>query len=144
MAEKRSLLVDIYVPLHINTKGVSRFRHPLYGHSELKPTTKDDWGQVGSLFFYCVSTSNFTAPSEPKVHNLKNMADLEQAQFDIAKAIYIERIVNTDKKGKSLSEKEIAQEAISSAEIFMQEWDKVKSASNKTFPSSAFIANKGM
>lgn len=68
MAEKRSLLVDIYVPLHINTKGVSRFRHPLYGHSELKPTTKDDWGQVGSLFFYCVSTSNFTAPIEPKVH----------------------------------------------------------------------------
>ena len=72
MAEKRSLLVDIYVPLHINAKGVSRFRHPLYGHSELKPTTKDDWGQVGSLFFYCVSTSNFTAPIEPKVHNLKN------------------------------------------------------------------------
>lgn len=72
------------------------------------------------------------------------MTDLEQAQFDIGKAIYIEQIVNTDKKGKSLSEKEIAQEAISSAEIFMQEWDKVKSASNKTFPSSAFIANKGM
>ena len=73
------------------------------------------------------------------------MINLEQAQFDIAKAIYIEQIVNTDKKGKSLSEKEIvAQEAISSAEIFMQEWDKVKSASNKTFPSSAFIANKGM
>ena len=47
---------------------MSRFRHPLYGHSELKPTTKDDWGQVGSLFFYCVSTSNFTAPIEPKVH----------------------------------------------------------------------------
>lgn len=68
MAEKRSLLVDIYVPLHINTKGVSRFRHPLYGYSELKPTTKDDLGQVGSLFFYCVSTSNFTAPIEPKVH----------------------------------------------------------------------------
>lgn len=35
------------------------------------------------------------------------MADLEQAQFDIAKAIYIERIVNTDKKGKSLSEKKL-------------------------------------
>ena len=68
MAEKRSLLVDIYVPLHINAKGVSRFRHPLYGHSELKPTTKDDWGQVGSLFFYCVSTSNVTALVEPKVH----------------------------------------------------------------------------
>ena len=46
------------------------------------------------------------------------MINLEQAQFDIAKAIYIEQIVNTDKKGKSLSEKEIAQEAISSAEIF--------------------------
>ena len=49
------------------------------------------------------------------------MINLEQAQFDIAKAIYIEQIVNTDKKGKSLSEKEIAQ-----------------------VPSSAFIANKGM
>ncbi len=71
------------------------------------------------------------------------MTNLEQAQFDIAKAIYIERIVNTDKKGKSLSEKN-AQEAISSTEIFMQEWDKVKSASNKTFPNSAYIANKGM
>ena len=68
MAEKRSLLVVIYVLLHINAKGVSRFCHPLYGHSELKPTTKDDWGQVGSLFFYCVSTSNVTALVEPKVH----------------------------------------------------------------------------
>lgn len=68
MAEKRSLLVVIYVLLHINAKGVSRFCHPLYGHSELKPTTKDDWRQVGSLFFYCVSTLNVTALVEPKVH----------------------------------------------------------------------------
>ena len=68
MAEKRSLLVVIYVLLHINAKGVSRFCHPLYGHSELKPTTEDDWRQVGSLFFYCVSTLNVTALVEPKVH----------------------------------------------------------------------------
>ena len=68
MAEKRSLLVVIYVLLHINAKGVSRFCHPLYGHSELKPTTEDDWRQVGSLFFYCVSISNVTALVEPKVH----------------------------------------------------------------------------
>lgn len=61
-------MVVIYVLLHINAKGVSRFCHPLYGHSELKPTTEDDWRQVGSLFFYCVSTLNVTALVEPKVH----------------------------------------------------------------------------
>ena len=59
------------------------------------------------------------------MHNSKIMADfLEQAKLDIAKAIYIERIVNARKDGQSLSESEIAREAISDANVFVQEWTK--------------------
>lgn len=61
------MVVVIYV-LYINAKGVSCFCHSLYEFSELKPTTKDDWRQVGSLFFYYVSTSNVTALIELQVH----------------------------------------------------------------------------
>ena len=56
------------------------------------------------------------------------MTDLEQAQFDIAKAIYIERIVNARKDGQSLSEGEVAREAISDANVFVQEWEKQNKA----------------
>lgn len=56
------------------------------------------------------------------------MTDLEQAQFDIAKAIYIERIVNARKDGQSLSEGEVAREAISDANVFVQEWAKQNKA----------------
>ena len=71
------------------------------------------------------------------MHNLKNMADLEQAQFDIAKAIYIERIVNARKDGQPLSESEIAREAISDANVFVQEWTK----QNKAVSGSKVLMN---
>jgi DNA-binding transcriptional regulator YiaG len=65
------------------------------------------------------------------------MTDLEQAQFDIAKAIYIERIVNARKDGQSLSEGEVAREAISDANVFVQEWEK----QNKAVSGSKVLMN---
>lgn len=72
------------------------------------------------------------------------MADyLEQAKLDIAKAIYIGQITNAGKNGQTLSESEVARKAISDAEVFVQEWNKIKTTSNKPIPSTAFVANKG-
>ena len=65
------------------------------------------------------------------------MTDLEQAQFDIAKAIYIERIVNARKDGQSVSEGEVAREAISDANVFVQEWEK----QNKAVSDSKVLMN---
>ena len=65
------------------------------------------------------------------------MTDLEQAQFDIAKTIYIERIVNARKDGQSLSEGEVAREAISDANVFVQEWTK----QNKAVSGSKVLMN---
>lgn len=57
------------------------------------------------------------------MHNSKIMADfLEQAKLDIAKAIYIERIVKANNGEQTYSENEIARKAISDAEVFLQEW----------------------
>ena len=72
------------------------------------------------------------------MHNSKIMAGfLEQAKLDIAKAIYIERIVNARKDGQPLSESEVAREAISDANVFVQEWAK----QNKAVSDSKVLMN---
>ena len=65
------------------------------------------------------------------------MINLEQAQFDIAKAIYIERIVNAREDGHSLPEGEVAREAIFDANVFVQEWEK----QNKAVSGSKVLMN---
>ena len=111
--------------------------------------TFDGQAPAGTLDYVTGYTGFNSDPSEqsgyflPFTINAAEEAEVKMWVSDEGKQVVCDKspAVNVVFLGAT---KEIAQEAISSAEIFMQEWDKVKSASNKTFPSSAFIANKGM